>query len=115
MRVLVVEDEAFLAMDIEELLRQLDCEVVATASTVEAALAHVRRGGIDGAILDLNLHGASVLPVAEALAGAEIPFVLLTGYPRRESDPSPLREARRIGKPFSVASLSVALAETLLR
>ena len=115
LRLLIVEDEAFIAMDLEEMLHELRCEVVATASTVAIALACVRRGGIDGALLDSNLHGESVLPVAENLAGSAVPFILVTGYPRRASDPPLLREARRVSKPFSLSSLSAAIGETLLR
>lgn len=115
LRVLVVEDEAFIAMDLEQMLQELGCEIIGTASTVDGALAQVRRGGIDGALLDSNLHGASVLPVAEALTEADVPFILLTGYSRRDSDPPLLREARRVSKPFSLASLSTAIGETLLR
>ncbi len=115
LRLLVVEDEAFIAMDIEEMLHELRCEIIATASTVDVALAYVRRGGIDGALLDSNLDGDSVLPVAEELAGSAVPFILLTGYSRRESDPPLLREARRVSKPFSLSSLSAAISETLLR
>ena len=114
LRVLVVEDEAFIAMELEEMLQELRCEIVATASTVDDALAYVRQGGIDGALLDLNLHGNSVLPVAEELAGSSVPFILMTGYSRRESDPPLLREARRVSKPFTLSSLSAAISETLL-
>ena len=115
LRLLVVEDEAFIAMEVEDMLHALGCEVVDTASTVDKALACVRRGGIDGALLDANLHGHSVLPVAEELAGSAVPFVLLTGYSRRENDPPLLREARRVSKPFNLSSLSAAIGETLLR
>jgi len=115
LRLLVVEDEVFIAMEIEEMLCELGCEVVATASTVDNALVCVRRGGIDGALLDANLRGDSVLPVAEELAGSAVPFVLLSGYSRRESDPPLLREARRVSKPCSLSSLSAAIGETLLR
>lgn len=115
LRLLVVEDEAFIAMELEEMLHELRCEIIATASTVDDALAYVRRGGIDGALLDLNLHGDSVFPVAEELAVSAVPFILLTGYSRRESDPPLLREARRVNKPFSLTSLSAAIGETLLR
>lgn len=115
LRLLVVEDEAFIALDIEEMLLELGCKVVATASTVDVALACVRRGGIDGALLDANLSGNSVLPVAEELADSAMPFILLTGYPRRESDPLLLRDARRVSKPFSLSSLSAAISDMLLR
>jgi CheY-like chemotaxis protein len=115
LRVLVVEDEAFISLHVEDMVRALSCEVIATASTVDAALASVRNGGIDCALLDLNLHGSSVLPVAEALAGFGLPFVLATGSPRRESDPALLREAYRIDKPFSLASLSDAIGDALFR
>lgn len=114
LRVLIVEDEAFIAMDIEQMLLELGCEVIATASTVDGALAHVRRGGIDGALLDSNLHGLSILPVAEELTAAAVPFILLTGYSRRESDPPLLPEARRVSKPFSLSHLSAAIGDTLL-
>lgn len=80
LRVLVVEDDALLAMALEMNLASLGCEVVAMAATLDDALPLAREADIHGAILDVNLAGERVYPVADALAARNIPFVFATGY-----------------------------------
>lgn len=80
LRVLVVEDDALLALALDMNLASLGCEVVAMASTVQDALPHAQAAAIDGAILDVNLAGERVYPVADALAARNIPFLFATGY-----------------------------------
>jgi CheY-like chemotaxis protein len=109
LRVLVAEDEVLILMEIEEMLRELGCEIVGPAATVEAAVAAVRGHHLDGALLDLNLHGESVLPAAEELASRSVPFLLVTGYPSRAGDAQALRDAPRLKKPFSLQSLTDAM------
>jgi len=111
LRVLVVEDQALVAMEIENLLMERGCEVVGPASTVEVALRCVKTRQIDGALLDVNLQGKDVLPVAEELQKRGTPFILVTGYPSRETDVPIIRAARRIKKPFVPSELVAAMAE----
>ncbi len=81
LRILVVEDEMVLVMFIEELLADSGCEAVASAATVEQALALVdSQQPFDVGMLDLNLKGALSYPVADALAARKVPFLFATGY-----------------------------------
>jgi CheY-like chemotaxis protein len=79
-RVLLVEDEAMIAMLVEDMLEDLGHELVTVASRLDEALAAAKTGAIDVAILDLNLAGVLTYPVADALAERGIPFVFATGY-----------------------------------
>jgi CheY-like chemotaxis protein len=80
LKVLVVEDEAIVAMLLEQMLEELGCEVVAVAGQVGPASDLARTADMDVAILDMNLGGQSVDPVAEALAAREAPFIFASGY-----------------------------------
>ncbi|MEA1672679.1 response regulator [Nitrospirillum sp. BR 11163] len=82
LRVLVVDDEAMVAMMMEQALLDLGATVVGPVGTLPQALDLARAGGIDCAILDVNLQGAPIYPVADLLAKAGVPFVFLTGYDR---------------------------------
>jgi DNA-binding NtrC family response regulator len=78
--VMVVEDELLVAMLIEETLLDEGCLVVGPFNTVATALAAARDGEMQIAVLDVNLQGERVYPVAEALEARGIPFLLLSGY-----------------------------------
>lgn len=82
LRLLVVEDEAMVAMLIEDMLCDLGCVVSGVAGTLSRgmALAKDESFAIDGAILDINLGGEKVYPVAEALSARRVPFIFSTGY-----------------------------------
>lgn len=77
--VLVVEDEMLILMMIEDMLSDLGCESVVTASSVDQALAKIDAHAFDAAILDSNLDGSSSDPIAEALAARGVPFFFATG------------------------------------
>ena len=109
-RLLVVEDEFFVAEHIAMLLEDFGCEVVGPVGTIDQALAYVAEGALDGALLDANLDGASSAPIAEALRAGSVPFVVVTGYGARKLGDEVLDNAPRLIKPFSTASL----AETLV-
>jgi CheY-like chemotaxis protein len=79
-RVLLVEDEAMIAMLVEDMLDELGHELVSVASRLDEALAAAGTASVDVAILDLNLGGVLSYPVAEVLAERGIPFVFATGY-----------------------------------
>lgn len=79
-RILIVEDEPLIAMMLEDFMDVLGKQVAGTADNVAGALEVIAAGGVDAAILDVNLaDGEKSWPVADALAAADIPFVLATG------------------------------------
>jgi CheY-like chemotaxis protein len=109
-RILVVEDEVLISMLLEDMLTDLGYEVAATASRVEEALALARTAEIDAAILDVNLNGEDVFPVADVLAGRSIPFVFATGYGERAL-PAAYKERPTLQKPFEQSALGRQIAQ----
>lgn len=108
-RILIVEDEPLIAMMLEDFLDALDKQVAGTADSVAGALELIAAGGIDAAILDVNLRGGEVSwPVADALAEAGIPFLLATGG---SGDTVEARHAGRplLPKPFTMDAVEKAL------
>lgn len=79
-RILIVEDETLVSMVIEEALKDLGCSVVGPVATRDQALALAKAEPLDGALLDVNLGGEPVYPVADALVSRGIPFAFVTGY-----------------------------------
>jgi CheY-like chemotaxis protein len=79
-KALVVEDEAMVAMLIEDMLVELGCEVVAVAGKLAPALEKAETLQIDFAVLDINLGGHMTYPVADVLIARGVPFVFATGY-----------------------------------
>ena len=110
LRILVVEDEMLVCMDIEEMLSEFGCIVVGTAARVSDALDIVERSEIDAAILDLNLGREKSYPVAHTLAERGIPFLLSTGYDEVDA---PYAERPRVQKPFSADALARVLSRVV--
>ena len=107
-RVLIVEDEALVAMLLEDMLEDMGCKLVGSASTVAQALETARAAEIDVAILDMNLGGKPVLPVAEVLASRGKPFIFATGY-GESGVPEAWRDRPTLQKPFSMNDVEAAL------
>jgi two-component sensor histidine kinase len=110
-RVLIVEDAVLLALELETGLSEAGAEVVGPAYELEEAMALLDRP-IDAAVLDANLNGRSVMPVAEVLAQRKIPFVFATGYGEAGGAPGGF-EAPVIRKPYDVTQVAAAVAELL--
>lgn len=108
-RVLVVEDEALIAMALEDILLDLGCEVVGPASTVEAALALAASEQLDGALLDINVRGKLIYPVAERLIDRNVPVVLCSGYALTSAIPAPFNDLPQIAKPYNPAMVRTAI------
>ncbi len=110
-RVLVVEDEALVAMLIEEYLIEAGAEVVGPAATVEQALSLIQQaasgGGLSAAVLDINMNGDAVSPVAEKLSALGVPFVFATGYAGPDLAGTP--PAPTLMKPFAPGQLARAV------
>jgi CheY-like chemotaxis protein len=108
LRVLLVEDEGLVALMLEDLIEDLGCEVAGSLATVAAALAWIEAGGTaDVALLDVNLNGEPVFPVAEALQARGVPFAFATGY-GAEHD-SRFKDAPLLGKPIRQERLEALL------
>jgi CheY-like chemotaxis protein len=107
-RVLVVEDEYLVAMDMSAFLEAAGAHVIGPASNVNAALEVLEHTELDAAILDVNLRGEMAYPVADALAARGIPFVFTTGY---DTCTVPVRFAgvKRCEKPTTPEAISRAL------
>lgn len=97
-RILVVEDEFLLALQLEELLHSLGCIVFGPFGWLDQAVAASGRESFDVAILDINLHGTPVYPLADALTARGVPFVFLSGYTATNL-PERFRSTTRLSKP----------------
>jgi CheY-like chemotaxis protein len=110
-RVLIVEDELLLALELQSLLESLGCEVIGPVPSVPRTLQLLARERPDLALLDVNLGGRSVAPVAAALKLRGIPYVLVTGYNDLDAREPGLRDAARIDKPVNRRRLLQVLAQ----
>ncbi len=110
--ILIVEDEPLIAMMLEDFLDSLGHKVQGTCDNVQGALAEVEKGGFDLAILDVNLKGENVWPVATALRQKNVPFVIATGG---HVDPPPpeFNDAPVIEKPYTVDRVTPAIDSAL--
>ena len=112
-RILVAEDEYLLADDLREELTTAGAEVVGPFSTLTEAVECVEDGGqIDAAVLDVNLRGVMIFPVADALAARGVPFLFATGYDPW-SLPDRFANAPRIGKPLRAQKVAAAIGPLL--
>ena len=104
-RVMVVEDEMLVAMLIEDTLRDQGYDVVGPFTNLPDALAAAGREAADIALLDVNLRGQRVYPVAELLESRGIPFLLLSGY-GSEAVPAEHAHWAACSKPFMPRDLT---------
>ena len=111
-RILIVEDEPMIALDLEDMLADADFEIAGVVSTLEAALRFIENHAFDAAILDANLGGASAAPAAAALAARSLPYVVLSGYSSAQH-PVALREAVLLTKPVDPVLVIQALRNFL--
>jgi len=113
-RVLVVEDEYFLADDLKQILSEQRAEVLGPEPTIASALKVISdEGPIDCAVLDVNLRGESAFPISAALAQRNIPFLFATGYGSAQI-PLEFDDVLRLEKPIEPHVLISAL-ETIIR
>lgn len=112
LRVLVVEDNQLAADIIQDILETAGFEVIGPAADVAAGLALVATSDLDGAVLDINLHGADCYPIAAALSERGVPFLFLTGYDDLPV-PGEYRTIRRLNKPSDMRNLAEMLASSI--
>jgi CheY-like chemotaxis protein len=113
-RVLIVEDEAIIAMTAEDMIEEMGGTVAATATTFGEALAAAERGAFDVALLDINLNGIDSLPVAALLRALGRPFVFTTGYGAAGSGEE-YADAPLVTKPYRLHELAAAIGAALGR
>lgn len=111
-RVLIVEDEMLVAMLIEDFLTELGCSTIGPCGSVASALAAAETEAFDMAVLDVNLAGEKVYPVAEFLMERHIPFLFLSGY-GDEAIPRGRTGWRVCAKPFRGTEFEQMLSSTL--
>ena len=107
-RVLVVEDEMMIRMLLEGMLTDLGHTVAAEAGGIEEAVALAKKGAFDVAVLDVNLNGHQVTPVAEILLERGVPFIFASGYGQR-GVPEAYRAIPTLQKPFQTDALAQAI------
>jgi CheY-like chemotaxis protein len=111
-KVLIVEDEALIAMLLEEMLADRGYSVAGVATTVEEGEDMAKRLDFDAAILDVSLNGSYVFPVAEHLDARSIPFVFTTGY--GEAGLTEAWADRPVfTKPYDIGELTEALSQLI--
>jgi CheY-like chemotaxis protein len=111
-RILVVEDELMIRMLLEDMLGELGYTIAAQAGRVDEALAAANSGDFHVAILDVNLNGQTISPVADVLAARGVPFVFATGY-GESGLPEPYRDRPTLKKPFQLDGLGRTLLSAL--
>ena len=102
-RILIVEDEYFIAADLKRALAEAGAIVVGPAGTLASAQALID-DDIDLALLDVNLDGEHSYPLANRLHERAVPFAFLTGYDQWALPPA-YRDVPRLDKPFDLAHL----------
>jgi len=110
-RVLIVEDEAIIAMYVEDVISRFGYSVAGVVTNVDAALAFIETHAVDAAVLDINLKGKLVFPFCDALMRRGIPFVFASSYGER-SIPQRYRVGPVVQKPFAPSELHRALEAT---
>ena len=113
-KVLAVEDEAPIRMVLEAMLEDLGCRLEGSAGRVKDALAMAQSSVAQVAVLDVNLHGEKIYPVAECLTQRHIPIVFASGYGRSGLEPA-WHDFAILEKPYQVEDLAQALLYALRR
>jgi CheY-like chemotaxis protein len=111
-RILIVEDEAMIRMLLADMLEELGYTITAEAGRIEDALAAATTLDFDLAILDVNLNGATIAPVAAALAERKVPFIFATGYELNDL-PEGFRDRPALRKPFQMVELRATMESAM--
>jgi CheY-like chemotaxis protein len=111
-RLLLVEDEALIALMLEDMVEGIGCAVTGLAPRVALGVAMAETGHFDAAILDVNVAGENVEPVAERLAAKGVPFIFATGY-GEAGVPLRYRDRPVVAKPFRPDQLEAAIQKAV--
>lgn len=113
LQILVVEDTFAMALALKATLDAVGCAVVGPVGRLEQALPLAQAHRLDGAILDVNLGGQSVFPLAQELAAQGVPMIFTTGY-ERDILPDAFRDSPRLEKPFDMEQLLVLMRRVFI-
>ena len=108
LRILIVEDEYYVADDLARALQGLGATVLGPVATLEEAERMVAEGSFDCAVLDMNLRGEMAFPIADRLEAEGIPFVVASGY-NSASLPERFSAVPRVEKPYDSAQVAALL------
>jgi DNA-binding response OmpR family regulator len=112
LRVFVVEDEPMIRMMLTDMLEELGYRAVAEAGDVEKAAKLAQSAEFDLAILDVNVRGKLITPVAELIRAREVPMIFATGY-GSEGLPEEFRDFPALQKPFQLEALAAMIDEVM--
>ena len=115
MRVLVVEDEALIAMQIEQALAASGCHVIGPATRIGEAFDLLYAEEVEVALLDVNVAGERSFAIADILTAKRIPFAFVTGFDAASTLPEHLRFAPVVNKPFESTQLEALVAQLAAR
>jgi PAS domain S-box-containing protein len=115
MRVLVLEDEALIAMQIEEALLAGACTVVGPATRIGEAFDLLYAEQVDAALLDVNVAGERSFAIADILTAKRIPFAFVTGFDAASTLPEHLRSSLVVSKPFETTQIEALIAQLAAR
>lgn len=113
-RILIVEDEALVAMLIEDIVLDLGHDIAGVAGRLDDGLAKAQAFDISCAVLDLNLNGERTYPIADVLRRRGVPFLFVTGYGAAGLEPG-WEDAIVVQKPFQPYELAQGLSRALAR
>ena len=113
-RVLLLEDEFLVALDAEQMLKELGARQVETAATLSEAEERARQGHFDVALLDVNINGQMSFGLAEALRNRGVPVVFATGYELKNRAIPGLDVALCVSKPYTSERLCQVLCAALV-
>lgn len=105
-RIFVVEDEALIAMMLEEMLEEMGFGIAERSSNLDSGMTFASEGEFDAAIVDLSLHGVSAKPIAEILEKRRIPYVISSGS---STVPAGMKPHAVVMKPYQFQDLETAL------
>jgi CheY-like chemotaxis protein len=114
LKVLIAEDEYLISLMLQQMLEDLGCAVVGAAENLAGALSLASSGGADVAILDVNLGGQSIYPVADLLAAKRVPIIFATGYGQQGLNES-YRVHTILAKPYDVDAVRSSLLRARTR
>ena len=113
LNILVVEDELLIAVEMEAMLEDLGCHVLGPFSRVMEALDALDALQVDAAVLDVNVRGEMIFPVADRLRARGVPMVFCTGYADLPDILDPLEGSVRLSKPCTGSHVEAALRAEL--
>jgi DNA-binding NtrC family response regulator len=115
LRILLAEDEGMIALELETVLLGFGCVVVGPVARVNDVLREAERGGLDGALLDVNLRGEQIFAILPRLTELKLKIVITSGYDDATLFPEAFRTLPRLAKPFGERSLQRICEQTFLK